>query len=180
MREISFTLGSNLEEAVRLLEYYKSNGESVWGVFNGVELYSDTVTVDTAFKAVTGKTKKEHNEMLQDIRDRQEQEEVEFKRSLPSLEKYYREQGRKVFSEDRWDYWDNIVPIRLRDLYHGMELDNCLEITKLLNEEKNYEKAKEALSNQGHSGMSHSLVLRMISEFSDEGKKFVDYLRGGF
>lgn len=57
--EIKFKLGSTIEEAVNLLLNHNSKGESVYGVFNDVKLNSDTVTMDSAYKAITGLSKEE-------------------------------------------------------------------------------------------------------------------------
>ena len=44
------------------------------------------------------------------------------------------EEGHKIIDSKYWEKWDMCVPIRLDDLYHGMELGCCLEIVKALNE----------------------------------------------
>lgn len=51
--------GLPLEKVVtKLLEYHKQN-RLVSAYFNGVTLYSDTVTMDDAYLKITGKTKAE-------------------------------------------------------------------------------------------------------------------------
>ena len=85
------------------------------------------------------------------------------------------EEGHKVLSEDKWSLWDEIVPIRLSDLYEGMELGQCLDIVKVL-KTGDFTKAKETMENQGHSGMSWGLMKAMIKEFSDVGEEFVKTL----
>lgn len=59
-RKVVFTLGATIEEAVNELLNYKL----AYGKFNGVTLYSDTVTMDSAYKQITGKTKSEFDEYL--------------------------------------------------------------------------------------------------------------------
>lgn len=56
-----------------------------------------------------------------------------------------------------------------------MELGKCLDIVKIL-QTGNFEKAKETMNNQGHSGMSWGLMKAMIREFSDVGEDFVKTL----
>ena len=75
--------------------------------------------------------------------------------------------------------WDKIVPIRASDLYHGMELDNTLQIQKILMAdcgEETFEKAKVCMEEQKHSGMSWALVCAMIRKFCVHGEKFVTWL----
>ena len=83
----------------------------------------------------------------------------------------------EVLTKDKWEYWDEIVLIRLGDLYHGMELGCCLDIVKILNNNGTLDEAKEKIESQGHSGMSYGLVRAMVKEFSSRGTEFADYVR---
>lgn len=83
--------------------------------------------------------------------------------------------GREVLSEDKLELWDKIVPIRLNDLYQGMELGNCLDIVKILNSGGSLEEAKVTMEAQNHSGMSWGLVLHMVKAFADKnGDEFFE------
>lgn len=55
-REIKFSAGETIEEAVKKLKRHK---DLVCGTFNGEILYSDIDDVDSAFKKITGRTKAE-------------------------------------------------------------------------------------------------------------------------
>lgn len=176
-QEINFLAGNNIESAVRELLKHKSKGILACGEFNGVILYSDTVTMDGAYKAVTGKTKTEFDESQRKWREDYEKREKEFKESVPSLREEWKKKGREILTEDKWEYWDKIVPIRLDDLYHGMELGCCLDIAKILNSNGSLDEAKKAIENQNHSGMSFRLVCSMVREFCDRGNIFVDYIK---
>lgn len=59
---IDFKLGIGLEAAVNQLLRFKEDGLKVSGTFNGVILYSDTVTMDSAYLKVVGMTKAEFDE----------------------------------------------------------------------------------------------------------------------
>lgn len=174
--KINFSWGNTIESAVHQLLEYKKNGVLACGEFNGATLYSDTVTMDGAYKEIIGKTKAEFDESQRKWREESEKREVEFKNSIPSLTEEWKAKGRKVLDQDKWDYWDEIVPIRLGDLYHGMELGCCLNIVKILNENGSLEDAKKEIENQGHSGMSFGLVRTMVKEFCARGEEFSKYL----
>ena len=49
--------------------------------------------------------------------------------------------------------WDKCVPIRLGDLYRGMELGQCLDIIRTV-KEKSIQDGIDVMKNQEHSGMS--------------------------
>lgn len=65
--KIKFLLGSSIDEAVEELLSYKNEGILACGQFNGVTLYSDTVTIDDAYKEITGKTKDDFDVYLKGI-----------------------------------------------------------------------------------------------------------------
>lgn len=173
-RKLEFYYGS-IEDFVYLLLHYKEKGELVYADFNGHRFYSDTVTMDGAYKEITGKTKAEFDYMIKEQKDAWEEQKREHEVSIPKKTKYWREKARGIIKEDKLDHWDEIVPIRLKDLYQGMELECCLDLAVLLKEGA-FEEAKEMLNNQGHSGMSYGLVCAMLKEFVDNGEEFLKFM----
>lgn len=173
---------STLEECVERLLQFKEKGELVKYHFNGHWLYSDTVTMDSAFLAVTGKNKADFDQFKKEYQEKLRKENELAKKAAQENIPNWIEKGHKVFAEDKWEEWDKIVPIRASDLYHGMELDNTLQIQEILTEyytEESFEKAKNCMEKQGHSGMSWSLVCAMIKEFCTNGEEFVIWLNNG-
>lgn len=87
------------------------------------------------------------------------------------------ERGHGTLTKDKWELWDRIVPIRANDLYGGMELDACLDIIDVLNEDSDMARAKLTIENQNHSGMSFGLVCSMMKAFHEKGEEFVEFVR---
>ena len=174
---IDFDYGCNIESAVNKLLFYKNKGMLASGVFNGVTLYSDTVTLDNAYISITGNTKSENDKRQQEWMDNRKKAEREHQEQIPDLTCLWMKKGREILTSDKWKYWDEIVPIRLNDLYHGMELGCCLKIVKILNDGGTLVDAKKEIESQEHSGMSFGLVRTMVREFCDRGQEFVDYVR---
>ena len=56
-----------------------------------------------------------------------------------------------------------------------MELGQCLDIVEIL-KTGDYEKAKQTMENQGHSGLSWGLMKSMVRSFSDVGEDFIKIL----
>lgn len=175
-KEIGY-LGNDIESTVNALLRYKKEGKLICTEFNGVMLYSDTVTLDDAYKSITGKTKVEFDKAQQEWRENYDREEREHKAKIPELSKVWMKKGREILTEDKWKLWDEIVPTRLGDLYRGMELGCCLDIVKILNDNGTLDEAKEKIESQNHSGMSFGLVCSMVREFSSRGKEFVEYVK---
>ena len=86
------------------------------------------------------------------------------------MEKYWIEEGKKFITQE-YEHYVTCVPIRLRDIYQGWELDCLKELADPIND-KEYETAKEILNKQNHSGMSYSLIKGMIITFLQNGDAF--------
>lgn len=170
-------LGSDIDTVVKNLLVANEKGELISTDFNGHMLYSDTVTLDGAYQEIIGKTKAEFDKAQQERKEEYEKKEQDHKDKIPELQAEWMKKGKEILSEDRWEYWDKIVPIRLGDLYHGMELGCCLDIAKILNNNGTLDEAKKEIEKQGHSGMSWGLVCNMVKAFCDRGQEFVDFVK---
>lgn len=175
-RKIEFGFG-DIESAIKELTRYKERGELVYGDFNGQKLYSDKDDLDSAYKKITGKTKAEFDEAKRIRHDEYKAEEKRHKEAIPELTKEWIEKGKAILDEKYLDTWNKCVPIRLGDLYRGMELGATLDIVKELNAGCDIQKAKDIIYSQGHSGMSFGLVCSMVKSFCDRGAEFVSYVR---
>ena len=171
-KEIKVLPGVTIDEYVNELLMYKEKGELVYGSFNGHILYSDKVTLDDAYKQITGRSKEEYCKEIEDFLGRSKK----FKRRIPELSKFWMEEGRKVLEEDKWGEWDRVVPIRLNDLNEGISLSQCLDIIKLLNDGKSFKHIKRLVETQEHSAVSFGLLCSMLKQFSTKGNELVDYL----
>ncbi len=175
-REIEFIAGENIESAVRELDSYKQRNELACGSFNGQMLYSDIDDIDSAYKKITGKTKSECDEVYRKRKEKSETEKRKPEESIPELTHKWIELGKNILDEKYLELWNECVPIRLEDLYRGVELGDCLDIVKELNNGCELEFAKTIIKGQGHSGMSFSLVCSMVKSFCDRGVEFVKFL----
>jgi len=104
-------------------------------------------------------------------------EEKRHKEAIPELTKEWIEKGNAILEKEFHETWAKCVPIRLGDLYRGMELGATLDIAKELNDGCELQKAKEIIEGQGHSVMSFGLVCSMVRLFSKRGEEFVNYAR---
>lgn len=175
--EIELLAGCDIETAVNELLEHKEKGKLVSVNFNGHILYSDTVTFDSAYLEIVGKTKAEWDKEREQQRQEFIREEKEHEAKIPELSKEWIAKGHNILDEKYWTEWDKCVPIRLGDLYRGMELGACLEIIEPLNNSCSLEEAKEIIVNQNHSGMSFGLVRAMVKAFCDRGAEFAEFVR---
>lgn len=175
--KIEFGAGDSIDSAIKRLQPFKESGKLVYGEFNGKKLYSDIDDIDSAYKKITGKTKLEFDEERKIEHDKYVEDQNNHKNAIPELTKEWIEKGNTILGEKYREYWAEIVPIRLSDLYQGMELGCCLDIVVELNNGCTLDKAKDIIVNQDHSGMSYSLVCSMVKAFCDRGSEFASYVR---
>ena len=176
-REIQLEFGGNIDSAMKLLNEYKAKNRLVFINFNGHELYSDIDDLDSAYVKVTGKTKEQFDEEQRLRREEYEEEKIKHEESIPELTKEWIEKGSKILDKEYHESWTKCVPIRLSDLYRGMELGMCLDIVDKLNKNCSLDEAKDIIDNQGHSGMSYSLVRSMVKSFCKRGNEFANYTK---
>jgi hypothetical protein len=62
--QMEFLPGRTIDEVVAGLLKCREEGKLAFAKFNGVNLYSDTVTLDSAYKEITGMTKSEFEELI--------------------------------------------------------------------------------------------------------------------
>ena len=122
-------------------------------------------------------SKAEQERKLKEFRENYDRELKKHQEQIPTLTEKWIEEGHKILDEKYWAKWDECVPIRLDDLYRGMELKCCLDIVKPLNEGCSLSEAAEIIEKQNHSGMSFCLVRAMVYNFCDRGKEFADYVK---
>ena len=176
-KKIELELGGNIDSAMKLLNEYKSKNELVFINFNGHKLYSDIDDLDSAYVKVTGKTKEQFDEYQRLIHEEYEEEKRKHEESIPELTKEWINKGNKILDKEYHELWNECVPIRLSDLYRGMELGACLDIVKELNNNCSLDEAKAIIDNQGHSGMSYSLVRSMVKAFCKRGNEFLNHTK---
>lgn len=176
-RKIEFGVGDSIERAMNDLARFKERGELVYGEFNGQKLYSDIDDLDSAFKKITGSTKVEFDAEREREHLEYEEHKRKHKENIPELTKEWIEKGKEILDIKYLIKWNKCVPIRLSDLYEGMELGATLDIVKELNAGCELKTAKEIIEGQGHSGMSFGLVCLMVESFCDRGAEFVSYIR---
>lgn len=170
--DVDFNCGMTIEEAVKYLRQLSyETSKDYCGTFNGNILSSD-MTVDEAYVECIGKTFKEFKDEQEKMRQDLIRIEEDHKKKIPELTKYWIKEGHKVLSQDKWNEWDRCVPIRLGDLYEGMELGQCLDIIKTV-KDNSIVAGIEVMKNQGHSGMSWVLMKSMIKTFCDDGEEFI-------
>jgi hypothetical protein len=174
--KIDFIAGCDIEgawnELQKLAKYY---GIACYGDFNGKTIYSNE-SLDEAYIKIIGKSKTEHDKVLKKHQQKYEREKQKHEKAIPKLTKTWIKKGKAILASEYHKKWEECVPIRLGDLYRGMELGHTLEIIKIFNDYSDakirYAEAKKKFDEHGHSGMSGDLVLYMLKAFHPYGEKF--------
>ncbi len=180
MKEVTL-YGGTIASCLKDLKEMAANdesGEVLKAVFNDKYLLS-TDTDDDAYLRITGKTKAEFFEEVRKWQEDYETKKKAHEARIPELTEHYREVARGVIIESELEYWDKIVPIRLGDLYRGMELDQVLDCARVMRDEtlsriERLRKAYKIFNDAGHSGMSAGLTMAMLRRFCPDGNELAD------
>lgn len=179
-RKIELCAGTSIDGAICELKYRAKTllNTICYASFNGVELTSED-SVDDAYLKVTGKTKAENDKELDEFVEQYYRREEEHKSRIPELTEKYSKEAKGFINEDKLDEWNRILPIRLGDLYHGMEVEQTLDICRIMRDESleydaRIRKAYDLFMNSGHSGMSANLTAQMIKVFCPHGEDVAD------
>ena len=218
MKKLEFIDCETLDDAVNRLIKERENGNHVYLEFNGEKIYSDTVTIESAYQQICGCTKEEfESKQKQGYKDNSKEEskrivdkmfEVTAENSIRDMKmskllfitkdgKFlsyiandYIEKMSKYSAyckEEEQENWINSI----RNLiYASGEVDDY-EIESQLHAYENAGKIMEQIANgksweeigkitheQGHSGMSISLLGQTMLNYSPEGIDFADKIIG--
>lgn len=143
-------------------------------LFNNVYLYSDEVSLDSAYKEITGKN---YNEFQ--IARKQEHEKIlkynaEYEKKIPELTKSYIEKGHQIIAPSYWTKYDEIVDASLHGMYKGFDLDCALELIQMLNNKDDISEVGKKMRMQDHSGWSAVVVKHMVKDLCDRGIIFFE------
>lgn len=165
----------HVSNAVRFLHDARVLGRNVYIEFNGQKLYSLLDDENSCYMKLYGKTKKEFEQEQQRLREEWEKEEKEENAKAQSKIPYWIEEGNKLIYPQMQQEWARCVAIRAGDIYHGAELDNALEIMKVLDNipgEEGLTEAKKIFNDAGHSGFTYGITTSIIFTFSKRGPEF--------
>jgi hypothetical protein len=179
MIEVELFGGMNLDEAYdELKAEAKKTNDVCFAMFNGKKILS-TETKDEIYKKVTGKTKAEFDEAQRKWLEDYRRSRAEYEAKIPKLTEHYRKAARGIIAESDLEEWDEVVPIRLGDIYHGMELGETLETCKIMADEsvdydERLHKAYDRFMDAGHSGSSAVITASMYKRFCPHGEDVAD------
>lgn len=179
MIEVELYAGMNVDVAyVKLKEEAEKTNEVCFAMFNGKQLLS-TDTIDEAYMKTTGKTKAEFDEARRKCWEDYQRKQAEYEEKIPKLTEHYRKAARGIIAESDLKEWDEVVPISLGDIYHGMELTETLETCKIMCDEsvdydERLHKAYDRFMDAGHSGCSAAITASMYKRFCPHGEDIAD------
>lgn len=167
-KKISLIAGCTLEEAVEELLSYKKKGLKVYGIFNGHKLYSDTVTLDSAYKLVIGESK-------ESLLQKEEQLKKELEDLTQQVKTMWIEKGTSILPEKNWEVWTELVSTKADDLHYAIMFDIVLKIEEILKKQttQSFKEAQEILKAKNLPEITHSRVCLMIENLCTNGEDFI-------
>ena len=179
MEELELYAGNSIDTAVKRLLEAKAEGKHVFCKFNGVKLYSDNVTLDSAYTEIFGCTKSEWDEKLRkNIEKSEKKMEEDRKRAIENIPTQI-EKGKTLIYPFRNEEWAKLVEADANGDYCGRITSCAIEIMTAIEEEKTVEELVEMFKEQDHSGWSASLIRNIIMTYSRNGYPFYKATRYG-
>ena len=174
LEEIVLHGGENIESAVNRLLEAKKQGKHAYCVFNDTYLYSDNVTMDSAYIEICGCTKEEYDKKVEEeILRCREKAALRQKEAIQNIPDKI-ERGRNLIYPFRFVEWARLVTDDAIALYHGCVTESVLEIMQAIEDNKSMNEIVHIFEEQGHSGMSASLTRKYVLTYSKNGYPFYE------
>ena len=161
---------NTIEDAVGFLVVARElYGANVSYDFNGHTLYSEGITLDSAYMEILGQTKKEFDAAV-------EAERQEFLNPKKTKEEEIDEviqRGKLVVETGKEDAWESFVKENSDDKLGFSLVKNALEVMEAFEKGKSMEEAHKIFDSEGHSGFSASWTLAKIEGFGDKDNLFL-------
>lgn len=156
----------DIDNAVKVLQEYQAKGESVYVEFNGHKLYSADITLDGAYKEITGQTKAEFDKTQEEWLENDKKEQAERKAQATQSIPEWLERGEKLIPADKKEAWEKYVKRSAQsELRAGDDVKQVLDIMEKISSGASQEDIKKLIGEQGHSGTSYALVRNVVKEF---------------
>lgn len=148
--------------------------------FNGIYFLSDDedLTSEFMYKTIIGQSREEYMQKREKSISEARQRDVDYKKFIAKRTSDLIKAGMEVLNKNYWEKWVDIVPVRVMDIYNGMDLEWFLELHQELSE-STFEHCKMIFETQGHSGMSASYTFSLIQHFAPQYIPFVRFLQQG-
>lgn len=176
---INYEYGNTIDAAVQTLLDYRKQGISTVITFNGHNLYSCDVTMDSAYQEITGQTKEEFEKGQEEYRIRRKEkrarEAAEAQANIP----VWIEKGSEYIYPEKTDEWRECVESRANDLYNGSELQSALKIMEMLENGESLESAWIVCARDNTSAITVELTRDIVLNFSKQGPDFYEYTAFG-
>lgn len=178
-KEVELYAGCTIDKAFQMVaDEARKCGCACFAKFNGKEIRS-TDTLDDVYMKVVGKTKAEHDAFVKEWLDEQKRKRDEHKARIPQLAEEYKEKARGLVRESELEEWNRVVPIRLGDIYRGIELDQTLDCCRVMRDEtltreQRLRKAYKLFQDAGHSVNSAGLTMAMLRHFCPDGNELAN------
>lgn len=170
MKKIEFTDKDNIESIVYTLLAHKARGEKVYTEYLGHILYSDTVTMENAYKEINDNSNYARRvDVYLDNEKRRKVLEEDAREKIPE----WLSKGNELISKDKHKKWKDVIMTRSMDLYHGCDLDVFLNIMKDIEDNKDMATIVDNYILLGYSPTFKAFVNSLITDFCEKKDLFM-------
>ena len=158
-----------LDIVVDMLIKIKESGKSMKCTYNGHELLSDNVTIESAYNQVYGCSKEVYDahEAEQERKLREYRETLQ--KQIPEL--YLK--GQALMYPEKHEAWLERIN-EIITIHNGKDIALALNIMTVLAETQDMDSAVQMLLNEENEDNIHSYVLETMVYFANEGPEFFE------
>lgn len=175
--ELELDVGTDLEEAVNALLNLKKLGKKVFCEFNGVILDSETVTMDSAFLMITGRTREEI-----DLIEKKKQKERILLNAIDKIPEQIK-RGRNLIYPNHFKEWSVDVTNCAIGSTNGKVIDDVLDIMEAISFNRPIEAIVAIYDNQDYKVNKRwykALVRTYVMKYSKSGFDFYEATHDGY
>ncbi len=159
--------GTPMEDVLKMFEDQNHSGASASMVRN-IVLHFSKRGRDFYISTAHGEISDAEREKILEVMD--ENAQIDTKSKLPT----WIERGRAIIYPEKFSEWKECVLARARDLYHGLDLEYALELMEMLESGAPMENVIKRFEDQNHSGLSATMVRKILLHFSKRGPDFFE------
>ena len=172
LKEIKIPHGENLDCVVIRLNEARKNGEHVFCKYHDVTLYSDNITLDSAYMEVYDCTREEfflkiEEEIANATTWQKEREKWAEEKTAELIER-----GKSLMYPQRFKEWEQEMNNIQFLIYFGDDIEEALNIMEAIENGNPIEKIVEKYKDRRKNSFSDRVVRELVLKYSKNGNLF--------
>ncbi len=174
-QEMPVMVGETLESVVLKLEKFRKEGKSYFAVFNDQVLYSEDVTMDSAFQKCLHMSRQMYlYRYKQWLLSNNYSEDVIKTYVTSNLEEWINE-GKKYIISTRSEDFELVCKGLANNVYSYMVIEQFIKVMELINKNFYFDDILDIIDSFNNNELNNNILLDLILNYTDIGPDFYTY-----